>query len=272
MAVSLAVGFAMDAFKKAGNPKGAFLFAAVGILAFVLCDFICLVLIKNDVRSKEEAGREVVPMREVLTHTVGNRNFRSVVILSVLWNCAAYTTLGFVGTYRLGELSFTMTAVQLFGIAACIVRAAISRPLGKYADRTSYAKSVELGLVLAAVGFAANIFTMPETRYLVLFFTVMYNAALAGLGASMINMSYSYVDARYFVQASAIRGSVGGVCGFLASLGAGKILSMVQNNGNMIFGVHVYGQQVLSAISLLFTIAALVYTKVVIEKQRVMLQ
>ena len=108
MAVSLAVGFAMDAFEKANNPKGAFLFAAIGIFAFVVCDFVCLILIKNECRD-ETVPVEHVPMREVLSNTVGNKNFRSVILFSILWNCAAYTSIGFLGPYRLKELAFSMS-------------------------------------------------------------------------------------------------------------------------------------------------------------------
>lgn len=271
MVVSLAVGVAMDAFKKAGNPKGAFLFAAIGILAFVICDFICLMLIQNDVRPKNEAV-EKIPLREALSATVGNKNYRNVIFLNALWSCAVYSMIPFLGTYRIKELAFTMSMVQAFAIIACLVRAALSLPFGRYADRRSYAKGVELGMLLAAIGFAANIFTTPETRYLVLFFTVMYNACLAGVSGSMSNITYSYVDSKYFVQAAAIRGSISGVCGFLASLGAGKLLDVIQANGNTFLGIHVYGQQVLSAISLLLIIAAILFNRFVIEKQSVMRQ
>jgi hypothetical protein len=40
----------------------------------------------------------------------------------------------------------------------------------------------------------------------------------------------------------------------------------------MIFGMRIYGQQVLSAISLLFAAAALLYTHFVIGKQKIMIQ
>ena len=271
MVVSLGVGFAIDAFKASGNAKGAFIFAAIGIFVFVLCDFICLMLIKNEQRD-ESAPQEKIPLREVLSGTVGNKNFRSLIVLGILWNCAAYTSIGFLGSYRLEELSFSMGEIQIFIIVATVFRVLVSRPFGRYADLKSHAKSVELGLLVAAIGFAINIFTMPETRYLILVFTVLYYICAAGIGQPMINMTYNYVDAKYFVQACAIKNSIAGICGFLASLGAGKLLSVVQENGNMIFGMRIYGQQVLSAISLLFAVAALLYTHFVIGKQKIMIQ
>ena len=71
-------------------------------------------------------------------------------------------------------------------------------------------------------------------------------------------MVYSYVDSEYFVQASAIKNSLGGIVGFLSSLVAGKLLSVIQNNGNSLFGLPVYGQQVLSAISFILIVVAII--------------
>lgn len=271
MAVSLVCGYAMDAFEANNNLEGGFLFAAIGILVFVICDFICLLLIKNDVRPKNEPV-ESVSMREVFSGTLKNKNFRNVIILGILWTCAVYTSLGFLGSYRLKELAFTLGTVQIFSVVASFSRAMISKPFGKYSDKHTYAKGVELGLLFAAVAFAINIFTTPGTRYLMLVFTVLYNVCQAGVSANMVNMTYSYVDSKYFVQASAIKNSIGGVCGFLASLGAGKLLDLVQKNGNRIFGIPMYGQQLLSLISLVLVVAAILYTKLVIQKQKVMIQ
>ena len=47
-----------------------------------------------------------------------------------------------------------------------------------------------------------------------------------------------------------------------------RILSAVQKNGNRLFGVPLYGQQVLSAISLLLTLAAIVFNKTVVGRQK----
>ena len=80
------------------------------------------------------------------------------------------------------------------------------------------------------------------------------------------------MDSEYFVQASAIKNSIGGICGFGASLAAGKLLEVIQANGNMLFGIPVHGQQVLSAISFVLLIIAVLFTRFVIGRQKVMIQ
>ena len=100
----------------------------------------------------------------------------------------------------------------------------------------------------------------------------MYNICLAGVSGNIINITYSYVDSRYFAEASAIKNSIAGLFGFGASLVGGKILSAVQANGNMIFGIQAHGQQVLSAISFAMFILTILFTHFVVAKQRVMIQ
>ena len=55
--------------------------------------------------------------------------------------------------------------------------------------------------------------------------------------------------------------SIRGLSGFAASLCGGRILSAVQNRGNLLFGRTVYGQQLLYAIGFVLLCAALVYNR-----------
>ena len=92
---------------------------------------------------------------------------------------------------------------------------------------------------------------------------------LAGIHQNLNNITYSYVDSKYFVQASAIKNSIGGLCGFGASMLGSRILDAVQKNGNTLFGITVYGQQILSAISLAIVLMGIVFVNLVMEKQKI---
>ena len=70
----------------------------------------------------------------------------------------------------------------------------------------------------------------------------------------------------------AIKNSIGGICGFLASLLGGKILDLIQKRGNNFFGIHIYGQQLLAAISLIILSMTVIYVHYVIEKQKIKVQ
>ena len=267
MAVTLLIGFVMDGFEDVNNLHGGFIFAAIGILVFSACDFTCLMLIKNDKKPKVEK-KDIVPFKEVLRGTLGNKSFRHVLLLAVLWNVGCYATLGFLGTYRLNELALTVGAVQVINMAANMVRFSVSKPFGMFSDKFSYARGIELGLSLAALGYIFCAVTRPETWVLIIVYTALYHSAQAGIVQNMNNVLFVYVDNRYFVQACAIKNSIGGLFGFLASLLASKLLAYIQGSGNTFLGMQVYGQQVLATISFAVVAAALLYTHFVIAKQK----
>lgn len=269
--MSLVLGYVMDAFFAADNQTGAFLFAAGAILIFSTADLICLLLVRREFGGTPEP-KDTVPAREVVRGTLGNRSFRHVVVLAVLWDVARYMTIGFLGIYRVSDLLFAVGTVQVINMVGNLTRCLISRPFGRFSDKRGYARGIELAMCLAAVGFAFQVVTVPATRWLVLGYAIFYNVSMAGLVQNMQSVVYSYVDRRYFVQASAIKNSIGGVAGFLAALLGGRILEAVQANGNMLFGIPVYGQQLLAAISLVLLLVAIVYNRLVILPQRAMKQ
>jgi hypothetical protein len=124
-------------------------------------------------------------------------------------------------------------------------------------------------MTIAAAGYLVNMFTTPSMWWLVILYTVLYHVACAGTSQNMMNMVYSYVDRKYFVQASAIKYSVSGLCGFGASMLASRILNAVQQGGNTFLGISIYGQQLLSAISLVLVLIAILFVKLVVEKQKI---
>ena len=278
MVVTVIIGYVMGIFTDKDTETlrgGGLIFAAIAILIFAVCDLICLLLIKNDIKPKTEK-RTVVPMKEVLHNTLGNKNYRNVVILAVIFNVGVYTTLGSIGAYkidlfeRLDPIKF-MFWVQIVNNAGVLTRFAVSRPFGRYSDKTSYAKGIELALLVGAVGYGINVFTTPDTWFLIILFTMLYHAYNAGTSANFLNITYSYVDEKYFVQASAIKNSIGGICGFGASLLASQLVKAMEG-GKEIFGMTVYAPQILSLISCTLFVVGFLFTKLVIEKQKIIKQ
>ena len=231
----------------------AFIITAIVMAAVCGIDFLCLMLMKNRF-SEPPKKQDVLPFWQVVKMLLNNRSFIYILIASILWQCANYFILGFMGTYELGELGLTVAVVQIV-------------------KNSGYAKGLSLGITIAAASFFINIFTMPQLWWLIIVYTVLNGIANAGISQNFLNISYSYVEDKYFVQASAIRNSVGGVFGFLAALAGGEILKAVQGvnpevGGIEMFGTVIYGQQILSAISFVFAVAALLFIHFVLEKQK----
>lgn len=267
---TLFAGQLIDYYEGIDNLRGGFLLVAAMMLILSICNFVCLLMIKNEVRKQE--GARKYSLRDVLSNTLGNRNFVNVIVMTALWEIGRYMTFGFLGTFKTSDLLLSVGTVQIINVVANLFRLFVSKPFGRYADRTSYAKAYRLALILAAVSFLFIIFCTPKTWWCIIIFTVLFNVSLAGSNQNGTNITYNYVQDEYIVQAIAIKQSIVGVLGFGASLVGSWILQHVQQNGNTFMGISVYGQQLLAGISMIFVILAVVFNKVVVEKQKRMIQ
>lgn len=265
----LIVGHVFDYFEESGNILGGFMFIAIAIFIISIMNFISLLTIKGTAPMQKS---EKTPFKEVLTNTVGNKNFVRVVITKSLWNFALYMSTGFMGVYKTKDLLFSVGAIQVINMVANLMRAAFSMSFGKFANKHGFARGLELGYSIAVATFLFNFLCTPSTRWCIVISTVLYNVALAGISQNQLNIIYSFVKREYFVQASAICNSISGIVGFVASLVGGKILSAVQAAENTVFGIHMYGQQFLSLISLVIAAIAVLYVHFVVSKQQAMIQ
>lgn len=267
---TLIVGYVIDYFESIQQIRGGFLFIAATMLLINLSNFISILFIKNE--SNNKVAEEKRPLKDVVQNTLRNRNFVNVIIMSVLYQFGHYLYYGFMGTYKTSDLLLSVGTIQIINMIGAFCRMIFSKPFGRYSDRTSFSKGYGMALMLIVISNVFFIFCTPKTWWLIIPGTVLYNISLAGSNSNNFNIVYSYVKAEYIVQAMAIKQSITGVMGFAASLIGGIILQKIQQNGNTFMGVSVYGQQVLSAISLVFVVGAILFNKFVIEKQTRMIQ
>lgn len=265
----LAAGYIAERLEADGAEKIGFIFLIALMITCSLANLICLLRIGSE---EKRRGAAVQRPAAVWKHILGNRAFVHVIVMISLWYIGAYLTVGFMGTYKTTELALSLGVIQIINVAASLSRILVSGPFGRYSDRTSYAKGYRTALLCMAAAFAVNIFTVPERKWLVFLYTMLYQVGSAGTGQNGENMCYNYVDREYIVSAMAIKNCIGGLLGFGASLIGSRILAAVQERNSQIFGVRIYGQQLLSALSCMFMIAAFFYAKYVVEKQERVIQ
>ena len=263
MVVSLVGGIVFDKFA----PNHAFLFTVICILVFSIVDTICLLLIDKDKKDAEK--KEIVPMRVILGKTLGNKNFRSVVVLQILYQVGHYIAVGSFSYYALYTLGYTNTKIQIIVAVGHLIWFALSQPIGKFSDKYSFAKGFELATVFLIAAYLAFVFTTPATWFLYIVYYMLNSCASAGSGVNLNNIVYSYVNPSFFAEASAIKNAIGGICGFLASLLGAQIQKTIVANGNRLFGMTVYAPQFLALLSVIIYTAALLYTHFIIGKQKV---
>lgn len=266
---TLFAGYVTDKFESLGNIEGAFIFLSVTILILNICNFISLMMIKNEKR-EETTKRD--SFADVIKALLQNKDFINITAMGAIWECAKGFSIGFMGTYKYKELAMSVLFIQIINMVSQLARLLVSKPLGKYTDNTSYAKGLELGIIIASVSFATSIFARPGAGWLLILHTILYNVSLAGTSNNATLITYNYVEENHLIQAMAVKNCIGGLAGFFVSLIAAKLLDFVQTNGNSIFGIQIYGQQLLSAISLILSIVSIIYIRKVINKMKVKIQ
>ena len=262
MIFTFIVGQIMDACEAAGNIKAAFVFCGVGIFVLMLLHTATLIFSKE----KPVEEKEKTPTKQMLSGLIRDKNLWKVVMVSVLWNVSHYVATPFYGTYQINELGFSMTFISLLSAGYSILRATCSRPMGKIADKTSFAKMLNICFIVAMVGFAINTFTTPANgKILYTAYYLCYAVAMAGINSGSINLIYDYVDKENRMGAFAFKSAIAGVAGFLTTRACSPLVAYIQANGNTFLGLHVYAQQVTSAFAVLLIGVLLIYLNTVVR-------
>ena len=123
-----------------------------------------------------------------------------------------------------------------------------------------------------AVGHLCLVFCTPELSTLSLVLYIAYNLcyafSIAGTNSSLTTLCFDYVeheDRRYILG---VKSSISGIAAFLTSLLWGAIVSFIQDNGNTLFGMKIYPQQVLSRISVIIVVVLLIFVLPTLKKDK----
>ena len=263
MVFSFAMGTVIDKFEAAGNVSGAFIVCGVSVFALMLLHTATLLFSKE----KPSEIQEKLPLKKSVGELFKDKNLLKIILISVLWNVVCYTATPFYGTYQIKELGFSMTFVSALSAAYAVIRSAFSRPLGRFADKYSFAKMLNICFLIMLVAFIVNAFTVPSNGKV--FFTVYYvlhAVAMAGINSAAINLIYDYADKEKRVGALALKSTLAGFAGFFTTLAVSPLVSYIQENGDTFLGLHVYAQQVVSVIAAVLLVGLLIYLNTVVRK------
>ncbi|MBE6584839.1 MAG: MFS transporter [Ruminococcaceae bacterium] len=265
MVFSFAMGSVIDYFKAQGNATGAFIVCGITLFALAVLHTLTLVFSKEKPETQNVQG---VSTRKLIGELLHEKKFLRIVVLSVLWYVTNYATTPFYGTYKIKELGFSMTFVAILSAAYAVFRSLFSRPLGKFADKYSFAKMLFLCYGIKLVAYVLNMFVVPANGKIL--FTVAYMVtaiAFAGINSAEINLIYESVSQEKRVCALALKNTIAGLAGFGTTVLMSKLVEYIQNSGNMFLGMHVYAQQVTATVSAILTVVLLAYLKFVIMKK-----
>lgn len=264
MAFNLIMGAVIDSYEAAGNTRMAFVVCAITIFMLMVLHTITLIL------SKEKETPHVASNKGILERfriVFTDKDIMKVIAVSLFWTISSHIATSFYGTYQVKELGFSMKFVALLGILYAVARVPSSFILGKYADKHSFAKMLQICYGLAAASFLVATFTVPSNGKV--FFTLHYMlfaASYGGINSAEINLIFDYASPEKRSDALAVKQTVFGIAGFVSTLVFTPLLTYIQNNGNRFLGLHVYGQQVLSFIAFACTVLLMIYMHKVVLK------
>lgn len=263
MVFSFVMGTIADGLTAAGKERQSFIVCGITLLVLTALHSYTLLASKEKLCTEKEA----VPMKQMLLELVKDKSFIKIALVSVLWNIATYASTPFFGTYAIKELGFSMTLISLLSALYAICRSLFSRPLGKYADRTSFAKMLNICFVLELLAFVVSMFTVPSNG--MIFYAVYYMLSamgMAGINSGAINLIYERVSKEKRVCALALKNTLAGLAGFATTLIFSLLVERIQANGNRFLGLDVYAQQVTSAISAIVVVITIIYLNTVVKK------
>ena len=259
MVFSYAMGAVTDYYEAQGNIRGSFVVGAITLLVLTVLHTVTLLL------SRERPAPPVKQHTDAWANAkalLGSASVRRVLLLAVLYSVSYYAAVPFYGTWQRGELGFSMTFITLLSVIYAIVRSVVSPFLGRYADKTSFFSMLRICYLVLIVGFAVNVFVLPENGHIL--YTVYYALsaiALGGINSGALNLVYGVVEPSQRMCAYALQQALAGIAGFLTTAAVSPLVSLIQKNGNSLFGIPLYAQQVVSLIAALLLIPVFLLCK-----------
>ena len=262
MIFSYSLGYVMDYFTDTGKLRYGFIICGALLLFLTAMHTLTLVFAKE----KDSPSSTKQKIGDVFS-LFKDKTIIKVVGVFVFWNIASYITTSYMGAYQLNDLGFTTGFSSVIIIVGSLARATVSRPFGKFADKFSFCKMLYICFGIEACAFLVAAFTHPgNARVMYIAYYVLYCVGCAGINSSIINLIYDYVDYEKRTSALALVNTVSGFAGFFATLAVSPLVDYVQKNGNEIFGIRLYAQQLLAIGSVVFVLVILIYMVTVISK------
>lgn len=262
MIFTYAMGAVIDAREAAGDLRGAFLI--IGITIFCLMLLHTATLLLSDAETAPAASRS---LREELGTIVKDKSLFRVIAVSFFWSIANYATTPFYGTYKIKELGFSMTFVAILAAVQSIVRAIASRPIGAFADKHGFSRMLTVVFSIEAAALLTASFAVPANgRYVFAAYVVLHGIAMGGINSGETNLIYDYVAEEHRTTALALKSGIAGITGFLTTLLVTIPVNYIQKNGNTLFGIPVYAQQVTSIFGFVAVVGILCYLVFVVRR------
>jgi len=268
MAFEYAIGWVSDYYRSIGEENTCYLLFAITIVVITALHSVSIGFIHEDKTKYENMPDEDETLGKRVSDMLGllkNKRFLQILAVFLLWRIADYLSYPFMGTYAI-DLSYTLTDVSIFAIVGSAIRFVLSRPVGRFADKTSYCTMLIPIFGLVTVAFIFGAFAAPGSEWTFIVYRIARATAYVGINSATSNLMLDYVPKDKSDYAIALNSCIIGLAGFGSTLVGSALLSNIQKNGNTFLGFSIYAQQLLCALSAVLTVVIILYLVLVIRK------
>ena len=265
MVFTLTMSSIIDNLEASGNMRTAFFMGGLTMLGLTVAHSLTLIFSYERPPKKSEVGAGSI---DSIKKLLKNKKLGYVLVFATVGKMATSIAQPFYGTYQINELGFSLTFVSVIGVVHVGVRCLASVFMGKYADKTSFVNMLNVAYVFHLLGFICMIFCTPENGAITYTLYYVLEAIFqAGFGNGVMNLVYDTVDKNERTGAFALYNAFAGLAGFLTTLLCSTVVSAIQAGGNTVFGMSMYAQQFLSAVSSAVVVLSIVYMNTVLKKK-----
>lgn len=257
MAFTYLMGALIDHYKALGQIKTAFILSAVVIFVTMVLHTLTMIFTVE----KDEGAPPKTNFFRSISIIFKNKNIVRVTFIFCLYYFSLYCSTPFFGTYQINELGFSLTFISIITMAGSLIRAFVSRALGRFADKHSFVSLTLVCLVIWAItGVITALATPQNGKIMFTLYYIINGIASVGFGSMLFNLVFEYAEPEHTSDSLAVALAISGLVGFFATLIVSPLVSYIQGAGNTLFGIPIYAQQVVSIIKVIITIIAIVYT------------
>lgn len=243
---SIIASFVFDGLVADGNTRGAFVMLTAVIAILTLLDIIPLFISKEKKREKPRQHSPFVSVR----HLFSNGRYTTFLALMLLEGIALSTSFHFLTTYQINELGFSLSFISIIGTVVNIVWIVALLFFGRMSRKFASATFLRITAFLYLIAFTILVFTRPSNGAVTYTaFKIIYIIAGSARAISLHNIVFEVVEEEHRTNALAISGISIGVVSFGATLLATPLFNYLQLHMPIVFGVEVYAQEVMAAIS-----------------------
>ncbi len=273
MIFTIVYGGLISYFEGRGEETTAFILCGIIIFFIMVMHTLTLVFSKEKPHEQRENDKHEESLKEQLTYIVKDKTLKRVIVIPIVWAIINAITVPFYAIYQRSTMGLNTGVISIIVACCSIIRAVFSTPFGRYADKHSFSKMLNICFIITIVSLIFEVvsgFMIGKISSIIIVsaFWVCNYISMAGINSGVMNIIYDYVDKDKQMVALAFKASIAGIVSFLTILLFTPFTQYLNGVDIFIFGYKIYAQQILGVIAIGITIFLIFYNKKISQEKK----